>query len=57
MKYEVKAGAVADPPEGDGDIYLVIFAGPDAQMRAEEYANWKNQSERDLYGDRVNAGL
>jgi hypothetical protein len=28
--------------EGDGEVYTAIFVGPDAQARAEEYAEWKN---------------
>jgi hypothetical protein len=27
---------------GDGEVYVTIFAGPDAQARAIEYATWKN---------------
>jgi hypothetical protein len=30
--------------EGDGEGYVAIFVGPDAQSRAEEYAAWKNQA-------------
>jgi hypothetical protein len=29
--------------ENEGNIYIAIFSGPDAQARAEEYAQWKNQ--------------
>lgn len=32
--------------EGDGEVYIAIFVGPDAEMRAEEYAGWKNASQR-----------
>ena len=28
----------------DGEVYLAIFTGPDAEARAREYANWKNSS-------------
>jgi len=28
----------------DGEVYIAIFVGPDAQARAEEYADWKNSS-------------
>jgi len=28
--------------EADGEIYTAIFTGPDAEARAEEYADWKN---------------
>ncbi len=51
MIYEVKpsreqqgdwiASAVND--EGDGEMYLVFFSGPDAKARAEEYADWKRE--------------
>ena len=34
------ASAVND--EGDGEIYLVFFSGPNAKERAEEYAAWKD---------------
>ena len=26
----------------DGEIFVAIFSGPDAKVRAEEYARWKN---------------
>jgi hypothetical protein len=32
--------------DGDGEVYIAIFVGPDAKMRAEEYADWKNSSQR-----------
>lgn len=28
--------------EGDGEVYVTLFSGPDACARAEEYAAWKN---------------
>lgn len=28
---------------GDGDCFVAVFDGPDAQQRATEYATWKNQ--------------
>jgi hypothetical protein len=28
--------------EKDGEVYVAIFSGPDAKIRAEEYARWKN---------------
>lgn len=34
--------------EGDGEVYVAIFTGPDAQKRAQEYADWKNASQRRL---------
>ena len=27
--------------DGDGEIYVTIFSGPNAKERAEEYAEWK----------------
>jgi hypothetical protein len=32
--------------EGDGEIYVAIFSGPDAKRRAEEYAAWKDAKTR-----------
>jgi hypothetical protein len=29
---------------GDAEVYTAVFIGPDAKMRAEEYAGWKNAS-------------
>ena len=49
--------AIADPPEGDGDIYLTIFAGPLSEKRAREYADWKNALEGDFSGHGFNARL
>lgn len=28
--------------QGDGEVYVTIFSGPDAEERAHEYADWKN---------------
>jgi hypothetical protein len=28
--------------EGDGEVFVAIFSGPDAEARAREYADWKN---------------
>ena len=28
--------------EGEGECYVTIFSGPDAQQRAKEYAAFKN---------------
>ncbi|HEV3334112.1 MAG TPA: hypothetical protein VG096_24165 [Bryobacteraceae bacterium] len=28
--------------EGDGEVYVTIFSGPDARERAEEYTTWKS---------------
>jgi hypothetical protein len=30
--------------EGDGEVYVATFSGPNARERAEEYAHWKNGS-------------
>jgi hypothetical protein len=32
--------------EGDGEIYVAIFSGPDAKRRAEGYAAWKDAKTR-----------
>ena len=26
----------------DGEVYVTVFSGPEAQERAVEYADWKN---------------
>src|SRR6266404_3023251 len=28
--------------DNEGQVYVTIFSGPDAQERADEYAEWKN---------------
>jgi hypothetical protein len=28
--------------QGDGEVFVTIFSGPDAEDRAHEYAEWKN---------------
>jgi hypothetical protein len=28
---------------GDGEVYVAIFAGPDSRERASEYAEWKSR--------------
>jgi len=51
MLYEVQESAEARgnylafaiDHEGEGEIYLVLFSGPKAKERAEEYASWKNE--------------
>jgi len=50
MTYEAFTDKVLFPREwrveaisDDGDCYVTIFTGPDAQQRAEEYAEWKNR--------------
>ncbi len=30
--------------EGDGEVYVAIFTGPNARSRAEEYAEWKDHA-------------
>jgi hypothetical protein len=30
--------------DGDGEVYVAIFSGPDAQARAEANAAWKSAS-------------
>jgi hypothetical protein len=49
MRYEVKQsrhereGTVeAFNPQGEGEVYVAEFSGPDAKARATEYAAWKN---------------
>lgn len=50
LKYEVVESrgvpgewrAEAINMEGDGEVYVVLFSGPSARERAEEYAEWKN---------------
>ena len=32
--------------QGDGEVYIAIFVGPDAKQRAEEYADWKSVAQR-----------
>lgn len=51
MRYEiVKSTSVSDESEwrveainedGDGEVYVAIFSGPEAKERAEEYAEFK----------------
>jgi hypothetical protein len=28
--------------ENEGNVYVAIFSGPEAQTRAEDYARWQN---------------
>ena len=30
--------------DGDGEVFIAIFVGPEAKARAEEYAEWKNSA-------------
>jgi len=41
---EWRAEAIDDA--GEGECYVVIFAGPRAEERAREYAQWKNEPPR-----------
>jgi hypothetical protein len=34
--------------EGDGEVFVAIFSGPDAENCAREYASWKNSASREL---------
>lgn len=54
MQYEIKASLFkgewvvqAINEEGDGELYIAAFSGPEAQERAVEYAAWKTSSMRD----------
>jgi hypothetical protein len=47
MEYEIKQDGDEYRVEainyaGDGEVYVAIFAGPKAKVRAEEYAAFKN---------------
>jgi hypothetical protein len=53
MQYEMKASRFegewvveAINEESDGEIYVTVFAGPEAKARAAEYAAWKQCSVR-----------
>jgi hypothetical protein len=53
MQYEMKASLFngewvveAINEEGDGEIYVTAFSGPQAKERAAEYAAWKQMSIR-----------
>lgn len=30
--------------DGDGQVHVTIFSGPQAEQRAREYATWKNDT-------------
>lgn len=34
--------------DSEGECYVVIFSGPDAQARAQEYAAWKNDARQPM---------
>ena len=67
MKYDVMKSsvterewlvtAIADPPEGDSDVYVVVFMGPGAEARARQYAGWVNGLKGHLCRDGVDTGL
>lgn len=47
MIYEVMEAAnheewVVEATGYDGEVYVALFSGPDARVRAEEYSDWKN---------------
>ena len=54
MKYEVKQSRFerewvveAFNADGDGEVYVAAFSGPEAKARAVEYASWKNNQDRE----------
>ena len=50
MKYEIQESeekrgqylAIAVDQENKGEVHSVLFSGPNARERAEEYTDWKN---------------
>jgi hypothetical protein len=53
MQYEMRASLFkgewvveAINEEGDGEMYIAAFSGPEAKERAVEYAAWKKSSVR-----------
>ncbi len=53
MQYEMKASLFkgewiveALNEEGDGELYIAAFSGPEAEKRAVEYAEWMKNSVR-----------
>ena len=60
MKYEIKESeehsgeylAIAVNEESRGEICSVLFSGPEAKRRAEEYADWKN-SQLEVTGEQL----
>ena len=60
MRYEVEQSpkhpeeylAVAVNEDSKGERYVALFTGPDAQRRAEEYAEWKN-NELEVSGEQL----
>ena len=67
MRYEVELSrenhdewrVEATNHEGDGEVYVATFSGPNAKCRAEEYAAWRRVKDglRLVAGDgRIDAG-
>ena len=60
MRYEVEQSpehpkeyvVVAVNEDSKGERYVVLFSGPDAQKRAQEYAEWKN-SQLEVTGEQL----
>ncbi|ULA68090.1 MAG: hypothetical protein LZF62_320017 [Nitrospira sp.] len=49
MKYEMKQSRIAgewvvEAIGTDGEVYVAIFAGPEAKERASEYQEWKSKT-------------
>lgn len=36
----------ATDDEGDGDVFVTLFSGPQARERAEDYAAWMNATSK-----------
>lgn len=43
--------------EGEGELYMAVFTGPDARERAEEYAAFKNESDEERAVGRLGDAL
>ena len=60
MRYEVEQSpehpeeyvAVAVNEDSKRERYVALFTGPDAQKRAQEYAEWKN-SQLEVTGEQL----
>ena len=60
MRYEVEQSpehpkeyvVAAVNEDSKGELYVVLFSGPDAQKRAQEYAEWKN-SQLEVTGEQL----
>ena len=48
MNYEVKESKThrdywhVEATDSEGRVFVAVFSGPQAQARAQEYAEWKN---------------